>query len=156
MNLNAEQFQQSFGTYKILMSLVFSITNLWVFTPLYKGVKETLWNCQHIKKSRLKLWSITNDLLPDMVVVLWRINFKSIPIVKEHRCRQSCIQELFSCLIARTLQSSGGSDCTLRTIVLCQRFLKMMTCCHYVIFRTYCDILIEFSCNLYCSGVQKA
>ena len=30
-------------------------------------------------KSRLKLWSITNDLLPDMVIVLWRINFKSIP-----------------------------------------------------------------------------
>jgi len=33
----------------------------------------------HQNKSRLKLLSITNDLLPDMVVVLWRINFKSIP-----------------------------------------------------------------------------
>ena len=36
------------------------------------------------------------------------------------------------------------------------KFGVVMTCCHYVIFRTYCDILIEFSCNLYCSGVQKA
>jgi len=33
----------------------------------------------HQNKSRLKLWSITNDLLLDMVIVLWRINFKSIP-----------------------------------------------------------------------------
>ena len=32
----------------------------------------------------------------------------------------------------------------------------VMTCCHYVIFRTYCDILIEFSCNLYCSGSAKS
>jgi hypothetical protein len=30
-----------------------------------------------------------------------------------------------------------------------------MTCCHYVIFRTYCDILLEFSCNFHYSGVQK-
>jgi len=27
-------------------------------------------DCQHIKKSRLKLDQITNDLLPDLVIVL--------------------------------------------------------------------------------------
>jgi len=29
--------------------------------------------------------------LLDLVIVLWRINFKSIPIEREHCCRQSCI-----------------------------------------------------------------
>ena len=36
------------------------------------------------------------------------------------------------------------------------KFGVVMTSCHYVILGTYCDILIEFSCNLYYSGVQKA
>jgi len=73
-------------------------------------------NCQHIKKSRLKLDQITNDLLPDLVIVLRRINFKSIPSLEEHWCRHNC----FSCPIADTNQSSGDSGCTLRTIVLFQ------------------------------------
>jgi len=32
----------------------------------------------------------------------------------------------------------------------------VMTCCHYVTFRTYFDKLIEFSSNMKCSGVLKA
>jgi len=40
----------------------------------------------------------TNDLLPDMVIVLWRINFKCIPSWKEHYCRHRC----YSCLDAET------------------------------------------------------
>ena len=43
-------------------------------------------NCQHIKKSRLKHDQITNDLLPDLVIVLRWINFKSIPSLEEHWC----------------------------------------------------------------------
>ena len=31
-----------------------------------------------------------------------------------------------------------------------------MTCCHYVIFRTYFDILIEFTNNIKCPRVLKA
>jgi len=38
----------------------------------------------------------------------------------EHRCRHSC----YFFLVAETEQSSGGSGCTLRTIVLFQRSLK--------------------------------
>jgi len=72
------------------------------------------------KKSCLKLRSITNDLLPDMVIVLWRINFKYIPSLKEHCYRHSC----YSCLVAETKQSIGGSGYTVRTIVLCQCSLK--------------------------------
>jgi len=46
----------------------------------------------------LKLDQITNELLPDLVVVLWRINFKSIPSLEEHWCWHSC----YSCLVAET------------------------------------------------------
>jgi len=60
---------------------------------------------------------ITNDLLLDMVIVLWRINFKSIPCMKEHFCRQGC----YRCLVAKHDQSSGEGGCTVRTIVLFQR-----------------------------------
>jgi len=73
-------------------------------------------NCQHIKKSRLKLDQITNDLLPDLVIVLRRINFKSIPSLEKHWCRNNCC----SCSIVDTNQSNGDSGCTLRTIVLFQ------------------------------------
>jgi len=68
------------------------------------------------------VWSllITNDLLPDMVIVLWRINFKSIPCMREHFCRQSC----YPCLVAKHDQSSGEGGCTVRTIVLFQRSWK--------------------------------
>ena len=74
-------------------------------------------NCQHIKKSRLKLDQITNDLLPYLVIVLRRINFKSIQSLEEHWCRHSC----FSCPVADTNQSCGDSGCTLRTIVINQQ-----------------------------------
>ena len=68
------------------------------------------------------IWSllITNDLLPDMVIVLWRINLKPIPCMREHFCRQSC----YPCLIAKHDQSSGKGGCTVRTIVLFQRSWK--------------------------------
>jgi len=46
----------------------------------------------------LKLDQITNDLMPDLVIVLWRINFKSIPSLEEHRCRHSC----YCCLVTET------------------------------------------------------
>jgi len=37
----------------------------------------------------LKLWFFTLDLLPDLIVVLWRTNFKSVPLQKEQRLQQS-------------------------------------------------------------------
>jgi len=47
-----------------------SLTILQVFTPLYRGVKETWLIASTSKKSRLKLDQITKDLLPDLVIVL--------------------------------------------------------------------------------------
>jgi len=82
--------------------------------------KIRCWIYQHIKKSRLKLDQITNDLMPDLVIVLWRRNFKSIPRLEEHWSRHNCC----SCPVADTKQSSGDSGCTLRTIVLFQRSPK--------------------------------
>jgi len=44
--------------------------SLQLFTPIYKGVKETMRGCQRIKESLFKLDQITNDLLLDLVIVL--------------------------------------------------------------------------------------
>jgi len=117
--LDAEQFQQSLTLVNCCMSLVYvcvCISKQQVFTPLYRGVKDTFEIASTSKRVVWSLIKITNDLLSDMVIVLWRINFKFIPSLKGHYCRHSC----FSCLVAGTKQSSGDSGCTLRTIVLCQ------------------------------------
>ena len=89
---DVKQFQQSFGTYKIVVYESW-VSKEQVLTPLYRGVKDTLEIAKTSKKSRLKLDQITNDLMPDLVIVLWRINFKFIPSLEEHRCRHNC----FSC-----------------------------------------------------------
>ena len=79
--------------------------------------KDTLETWQHTKRVVWNLLIITNDLLPDMVIVLWKINFKSIPCMKEHFCRQSC----YPYLVAKHDQSSGEGGCTVCTFVLFQR-----------------------------------
>jgi len=62
--------RSNFNRVLALVTCCMSLTILYVFTPLYRGVKETLYICQHIKKSRLKLDQIANDVLPDLVIVL--------------------------------------------------------------------------------------
>jgi len=70
--------------------------------------------------SFLKLWFFTLDLFPDLILVLWRTNFKSIPFPKEQRLLQySC----YSCLDLETSYrvSGCGDKCrvsgrTLRTL----------------------------------------
>jgi len=82
---------------------------------LYIEVWKRRWRIASTHSQRV-VWNllITNDLLPDMVIVLWRINFKSIPCMREHLCRQSC----YPCLVAKHDQSSGEGGCTLHTIVV--------------------------------------
>ena len=66
---------------------------------LYIEVWKIRWKVVCTKKRVVwSLLKITNDLLPDIVTVLWMINFKCIPSLKEHFCRQSC----YSCLVAET------------------------------------------------------
>jgi len=55
--------------------------------------------------SCLKLWFFTIDLLPDLIIVLWRTNFKSIPFETEQRLQQSYC---YSCLVVETCCRAGG------------------------------------------------
>jgi len=69
---DAEQFQQSLALLNCCLSLVYvcvCISNQQVFTPLYRGVKDTLEIASTSKRVVWSLIRITNDLLPDMVIV---------------------------------------------------------------------------------------
>ena len=119
--MNFEMFKESSFSMRmyclivccVILSLSTSRSSLF-----YIEVWKRRWRIASTYTQRV-IWSllITNDLFPDMVIVLWRINFKSIPCMKEHFCRQSC----YPCLVAKHDQSSGEGGCTLRTIVLFQR-----------------------------------
>ena len=130
MTLDAEQYQQSLALVNCCMSLVFvcfCISNQQVFTPLYRGVKDTLEIASTLRRVVWSLIKITNDLLPDMVIVLCRINFKCISSLKEHCCRHSCYSSLDA--ETQTLNvfkffHSGEGGCTVRTIFLCQHSLE--------------------------------
>jgi len=83
------------------MSLAFFCVCLYIqlagLHSLYRGVKDTLENCS-TKRVVWSLLKIINNLLTDMVIVLWRINFKCIRSLKEHFCRLSC----YPCLVVET------------------------------------------------------
>ena len=75
---------------------------------------------RYINLSCLKLWFFTIDLLPDLIIVLWRTDFKSIPFETEQRLQQ---YYCYSCLDVETSCRDGGcrgtrrvSGCTLRTL----------------------------------------
>ena len=89
----------------------------WKPSLLYISVWKRRWRTASTHKRVVWSLLITNDLLPDMGIVLWRINFKSIPCMREHFCRQSCYPRL----VAKHDQSSGEGSCTVRTLVLFQR-----------------------------------
>ena len=74
-------FNRVFGTCKLLYESW--VSKQLVFTPLYRGLKDTLEIASTSKKSRSKLDQITDDLMPDLVIVPWRSNFKSIPSLED-------------------------------------------------------------------------
>ena len=93
---------------------------LQVFIPIYRGF-ERRWELAVTSTClALKIWFFTIDLLPDLIIVLWRTNFKSIPFEKKQ-----CLQQryCYSCLDVETklqrwwLQSSWSYT---SYIVLCQ------------------------------------
>jgi len=93
---------------------------LQLFIPIYRGVERRWKFSRYINLSCLKLWFFTLDLFPDLILVLWRTNFKSIPFPKEQRLLQySC----YSCLDLETSYRESGcrdkcrvSGRTLRTL----------------------------------------
>ena len=108
----------SFECVCIALCMLCVFLQVWVYPTrkpslLYIVVWKRRWRIVSTHTQRV-VWNlmITNDLLPDMVIVLWRINFKSIPCMKEHFCRQSC----YPCLVAKHDQSSGEGGCTVCTI----------------------------------------
>jgi len=62
---------------------------LQVFIPIYRSFERRWEFSRYINLSCLKIWFFTFDLLPDLIVVLWRTNFKSIPLQKEQCLQQS-------------------------------------------------------------------
>ena len=78
---------------------VVSVIILQVFIPIYRGFERRWEFSRYINLSCLKLWFFTIDLLPDLILVLWRTYFKSIPLPKEQCLQQySC----YSCLDMET------------------------------------------------------
>ena len=94
---------------------------LQVFIPIYiYRIWETLRISRYINLSCLKFWFFTIDLLPNLIIVLWRTNFKAIPFEKKQ-----CLQQryCYSCLVVETkLQIWWLQSSWLYTsyIVLCQ------------------------------------
>jgi len=82
--------RSNFNKVLALVTCCMSLTILYVFTPLYRSVKETLYNASTSKRVVWSLIKSPIDLFPDLVIVLWRSNFKSIPSLEEHLCRHSC------------------------------------------------------------------
>jgi len=110
------RFAQSVG----LLLDVLRVYILQVFIPIYRGFERRWKFSRCINLSCLKLWFFTIDLFPDLILVLWRTNFKSIPFPKEQSLQQySC----YSCLDMETSCRDGGcrdkyrvSGRTLRTL----------------------------------------
>ena len=93
---------------------------LQVFIPIYRGSERRWEFSRYINLSCLKLWFFTIDLLPDLIIVLWRTDFKSIPFETEQRLQQ---YYCYSCLDVETSYRDGGcrgvrrvSGRTLRTL----------------------------------------
>jgi len=99
-------------------SLVCSL--LQVFIPIYRGFERRWEFSGYINLSCLKLWFFTIDLLPDLIIVLWRTNFKSIPFDREQRLQQyycySWLDVETSCRDSGLRGAHRVSGCTLRTL----------------------------------------
>ena len=93
---------------------------LQVFIPIYRGFERRLRISRYINLSCLELWFFTIDLLPDLIIVLWRTNFKSIPFETEQRQHQyycySCLDVEISCKEGGWRGMRRVSGCTLRTL----------------------------------------
>ena len=128
-----------------------SIFILQVFIPIYRGFGRRWEFSRCINLSFLNLWFFTLDLFPDLILVLRRTNFKSIPFPKEQQLLQySC----YSCLDLETSYRESGcrdkcrvSGRTLRTMSfvnsdegsfwwpLLLMTLLLMTCLQELFFR---------------------
>jgi len=90
--------------------------------------------------SFLMLWFFTLDLFPDLILVLWRTNFKSIPIPKEQLLLQySC----YSCLDLDTSYRESGCRVKCR---VSGRTLRTMSFVNSDEGSFRCDMLLMTNC----------
>ena len=79
------RFSQSIGLFLV-------IAFLYVFSKSSSLYIEVLRDVENLAVTSaclaLKLWFFTIDLLPDLIIVLWRTNFKSIPLETEQGLQQ--------------------------------------------------------------------
>ena len=109
---DAEQYQQSFDTYKLLFSLSqFSKSSL-----LYIEVWKRRCELPAHQKESFEAWSNHQWSFSWFGYCPKKDQFQTIPSLEEHWCRHSCC----SWPIADTDHGSGDSGCTLRTIILFQ------------------------------------
>jgi len=91
------RFAQSIGFLLVVFSMLFCSPSLYPY--IYRGFERRWEFSCYINLSCLKLWFFTLDPLPDLIIVLWRTNFKSIPFEKE-QCLQQCY--CYTCLDVET------------------------------------------------------
>jgi len=92
------RFAQSIGLFLVVVLLLFSkSSSLYIY--IYIGF-ERRWELAVTSTClALKLWFFTIDLLPDLIIVLWRTNSKSIPFETEQGLQQ---YYCYSCLDVET------------------------------------------------------
>jgi len=117
MCLSLRRFAQSIGLFVLLICCSSSL-----YPYLYR-IWETLRTSRYINLSCLKLWFFTIDLLPDLIIVLWRTNFKSIPFETEQRLHQyySILvlmwRQVVEMVVAEACTELVVVHCTLSTLV---------------------------------------
>jgi len=100
-----------------VLILCVCMSNLQVFAPLYRGVKDTLESYQHNKESFETCWKSSM-----IFCLIWLLSYEgSISNAFLVWRNISAGRVVILVLLQRHWQSNGGSGCTVRTIVLCQR-----------------------------------
>jgi len=142
---------------------------LQVFIPIYRGVERRWEFSRYINLSCLKLWFFTLDLFPDLILVLWRTNFKSILFPKEQRllqyreggCRDKC---RVSGRTLRTLSFVNSGEVASDEICfwwpLLLMTLLLMTCLQELFFRlvssdAFFQMLLSFN-KFLCSWLVQS
>jgi len=63
--------QNNFSKVLALVNCCMSLVILKLFTPLYRGVKETLLNCKHIKRV---VWSLIKSQM--ILCLIWLLSYE--------------------------------------------------------------------------------
>jgi len=114
---DAEQFQQRFNAFKLLLSLLqFSKSSL-IYIEVWKR------RCELPAHQKTIFWSF--DQSPMIFCLIWLLSYEG-SISNSFQVWRNIVAGVAVILVLwqRHKLSCGGCGCTLRTIVLCQRSLQ--------------------------------